>query len=324
MARTDAGHEAVIKRVSRKHDHDEHGGAWKVAFADFCLALMCLFLVLWVMAAINLEQTAGKPSAPAGAMLGEGTGRQLETYGGPRGSMIERYVLPGKGGESRFNGVGDSPSKSRFESREDMQELAGLVQRLARQAGLGNNLLTDVTPQGLRVMLHDTDQQGMFARGSARLAEPFRDLLDRLGPLFAQIENQLLILGHTDALQYRDRGPSAYSNWTLSSQRAMAARISLLDGGMRQEGILQVIGMADRAPLDEREPTAAINRRIELVVLTPAQAQNLSMMFGMPSDRYSPLMDGVYSSQPKQDTLKLLSGPRGETPSAAPAKVERR
>ncbi|MGC3962450.1 MAG: flagellar motor protein MotB [Rhodocyclaceae bacterium] len=326
-AKADKHTQAVVKRVSRRHDGDEHGGAWKVAFADFCLALMCLFLVLWVMAARSKESIEEVKRVAEGSLLDEGVGRRMETVGGPRGSLIERQPIPSQG-DTRMpkrqvtNGdlehSDDSPrlSKRRYDTPEDMKELAAVVERLTAKAGMAGNLFTEITPQGLRVMLHDTEQQGMFARGSAMPSDRFRALLRKMGPLFSQIENQMLILGHTDALQYADQGHSAYSNWTLSGQRAMSARLQMLDGGLRPDSILQVVGMADRAPLDAHDPRAPINRRIELMILGPEQARNLAAMFGMPVDA-APLIDGVVTSLPHNEAVDMLRG-------AGAASTERR
>lgn len=310
--------DAIVKRVSRKHDEDVHGGAWKVAFADFVLALMCLFLVLWVMAARTAEQVQDVTRNAEGSLFDQSFGRRLENVGGPRGSLIDRLPVPGQGevrsARRKFtNGDMVEPgdeyrlSKTRYESATDMQELAEVLRRLTEDSGFGDNLRTEITLQGLRVVLHDTDRQGMFARGSAMPSERFRALLRRMGPLFAQIQNQMLILGHTDALQYADRGPSAYSNWTLSNERAMAARLNLLAGGMPRDSVLQVVGMADRAPLDAGQPRAPVNRRIELMILSTQQARNLAAMFGMPGE-VSPLIDGVNAAAPPGDALGVLRG----------------
>lgn len=282
----------VIKRASRKHDDEGHGGAWKVAFADFCLALMCLFLVLWVLAAREEERVQEWMKAAGGDLLNQSQGRQMDSMGGPRGSLIAREPLPkGEGGQ---NNTGDTPQpvKKRYESPAEMRELAEELLKMSEQAGLAGNLQSVITPYGLRVMLHDTDRQGMFDRGSAIVNERFRLLLRKMGPLFAQIENQLLVVGHTDAMQYANRSSSAFSNWTLSSQRAMAARVQLLEGGMPTESVLQVVGMAERAPLDTDNPKAGVNRRIEFLVLTSGQAEVVAAMFGVPLE-VTPLMDGV-------------------------------
>ncbi len=305
--------DTVVRRSSRKHDDEGHSGAWKVAFADFCLALLCLFLVLWVMAAREQERIREVLRAPGGHVMDEGQGIMPETLGGPRGSLLAREPVP-----RRDRGGVDGPAKSggepaepfsaprvRYESQSELAALALALSRLSAEAGLESNVQTVVTPQGLRVMLHDTDKQGMFQLGSAVPSERFGRLLRRMGPLFAQMENQVLLVGHTDALQYADRSHAAYSNWTLSSQRAMAARVELLAGGMPADSILQVVGMADRAPLDAGDARAGVNRRIELLVLTSQQARIVSAMFGLPGET-QPLIDGADSSLPDTEALKAL------------------
>lgn len=298
--------DAVVKRVSRRASDEDHGGAWKVAFADFCLALMCLFLVLWVMAAREQERIQEAMRTPGGSVMDEGQGIMPETMGGPRGSLIAREPLPHRGENDPTEPHLASPApKPRYESPQELQVLAQALARLSADAGLAANLQTIVTPQGLRVMLHDTDREGMFERGSATPSERFRRLLRRMGPLFAQMENQMLIVGHTDALQYADRSYAAFSNWTLSSNRAMAARAQLLAGGMPASGVLQVVGMADRAPIDTEDATAGINRRIEMLVLTSRQAQTVAAMFGLPRE-VVPLADGVDSVLPDGPAMRAL------------------
>lgn len=305
MAKQNEHEGTIVKRVSRKHDDEGHGGAWKVAFADFCLALMCLFLVLWVMAARDKEQLQLMVQSDNGKMLGEGTGRMTEAEGGPKGSMIDRESM------HQYDKTSVDPerdlqlSKTRYESPSDLKELAVVLEHLSQQSGLAGNLQTVVTPYGLRVMLHDTDKQGMFERGSAIPSERFRLLLRKIGPVFAQIENQMLIVGHTDSLQYASHNESVFSNWTLSSQRAMTARTQLLSGGMSQNSVLQVVGMADRAPLDVKNPMAGVNRRIELLILTSGQSRAVSSMFGVSGDVVS-IVEGVDTALPDSSMLSEL------------------
>jgi chemotaxis protein MotB len=273
--------EAVIKRGGRRHDDDGHGGAWKVAFADFCLALMALFLVLWLMAARQQQALQNIVRDATSGML-QGQGKKPELAFGPKGSLIERFQLPHSGdGPSKGNG-GASGARVSYDSPSDLAALSHALAELSADAGLSSNLASVVTPAGLRVMLHDTDRQGMFMRGSPLPTPRFARLLKKMGPLFAQMQNQMLIVGHTDSVQYSDTHHGAYSNWTLSSNRAMAARAELLGGGMRPESVLQVVGMADRAPLEPKDGAAAVNRRIELLILTRAQAGSVAAMFGTP------------------------------------------
>lgn len=193
--------------------------------------------------------------------------------------------------------------KKTYESVEDLKQLSQVMEGLSEQEGLSGNLHAVVTPFGLRVMLHDTDKQGMFERGSAVPSAQFRTLLRKIGPLFAQVQNQMLIVGHTDAAQYAGSGPAGPSNWKLSSERAIAARAQLLDGGMPANSVLQVVGMADRAPFDPNN-RADVNRRIELLILTSAQAQAMAAMFGKPK-AVEPLLKGVDTSV-ASDTLNSL------------------
>jgi len=296
--------ETVIKRGRSNRHEDDHGGAWKVAFADFCLALLSLFLVLWLMAAREKEalQTVAR-DAVAGQI--EGDGRKPKIDGNPSGSLIERFQLP-HSGDGPGQGPG-SPSAPRvsYESPEDLATLAKALQQMSAEAGLSSNLAAVVTPFGLRVMLHDTDQQGMFMRGSALPTGRFARLLRQMGPLFARMENQMLIVGHTDAAQYARADTGGYSNWALSSDRAMAARAELLAGSMRSSSVLQVVGMADRAPLDPKQTLAGFNRRIELLVLTPKQSRNVAAMFGAPGTLEA-LTDDASTSLPDEATLKEL------------------
>lgn len=311
-------HDAIVKRVSRKHDEDEHGGAWKVAFADFCLALMCLFLVLWVLAARNAERSEEVLRTTGGKLFDEGAGTKIQSITTARGSLIQREPIPSQGDSLQArkaftNGENGPPdwtpghtySRTRYESPADLQQLSSVLARLSDEAGLASNLQTVVTPYGLRVMLHDTDKQGMFERGSAFPTERFRRLLRKMGPVFARMENQMLVVGHTDATPFSDGDFGPVSNWTLSNNRAIAARYHLMQGGMPVTSTLQVVGMADRAPLNPNDGKADVNRRIELLILTSEQARNIAAMFGVPG-AVLPLLPGVDSTVPERSALSTL------------------
>jgi chemotaxis protein MotB len=308
-----AHEQTIVKRGGGKHAHDEHGGAWKVAFADFCLALCCLFLVLWLMAARNTETLEQILTEADGAKTDQGKGVMPQQVGGPRGSLIERFPMPKTGnsdteGSSKAAGEPNpqvQAQKVKYDSPNDLAALSKALTKMSAEFGLTSNLESIVTPYGLRIMLHDTDRQGMFVRGSAVPTDKFRALLRKMGPLFAAMENQMLIVGHTDSLQYADTSYAAFSNWTLSSNRAMSARSQLLAGGMNSDSVLQVVGMADRAPLDIKRADAGVNRRIELLVLTTTQAKTIASMFGVP-DTTSPLTEQIDTAMPDQTLLQKL------------------
>jgi chemotaxis protein MotB len=293
------GHNTIVKRGGRR-DHDEgHGGAWKVAFADFCLALSALFLVLWLMAARQQETLASLVrERPTGQISGPGNKPDVAT--GQPGSLIERFPTPYNGTGPGTDGLQQRVS---YDSPQDLAKLKQSLVEMSKESGLSQNLSAVVTPFGLRVMLHDTDREGMFLRGSPLPSPRFARLLRKMGPLFERMENQMLIVGHTDSVQYADASATAYSNWTLSSNRGLAARSELLAGGMRKESVLQVVGMADVAPLIPEKTTADANRRIELLILTRGQAKSISSMFG-PGEQNAPARDPAADEAAELEKLR--------------------
>jgi len=298
--------ETIVKRGGGRQHDDEHGGAWKVAFADFCMALMALFLVLWLIAAREASALKSIVRDNTAAGLIEGSGGKHEIAGNPSGSLIERFPMPkANGGAQGPDAGGKATAHTRYESPSELAALAHALQKMSADAGLASNLATVVTPEGLRVMLHDTDRQGMFVRGSPIPVDRFSKLLRAMAPLFENMENQMLVVGHTDSLQYTSKDPNSYSNWSLSAHRALAARSQLLIGGMRKESVLQVVGMADRAPVDAAKPDAAVNRRIELLILTTKQAASITAMFGTPAQTED-LSADVSITKPGEGALKEL------------------
>ena len=308
--------ETIIKRGVSRQDDTEHSGAWKVAFADFCMALMALFLVLWLIAARDASQAKKIVRDNMSNGLIESSGGKQATMTNPAGSLIERFQLPRANGGSQGPGAGSKTAPTvhtKYESATELAALAHALEQMSADAGLSSNLATVITPNGLRVMLHDTDRQGMFVRGSALPTDKFAKLLRAMAPLFEKMENQMLIVGHTDALQYTYKGPHGYSNWSLSVNRALAARGELLTGGMRPESVLQLVGMADQAPLDAAHPDAPANRRIELLILTSKQAASVAAMFGSPASTEA-LNRDVSTSRPDDATLSQLRSQMANKP----------
>jgi chemotaxis protein MotB len=191
VSKTNDKHEStIVKRGGGKHQHDEHGGAWKVAFADFCLALMALFLVLWLIASREQQNLKAIISEATESGMLEGQGQKPAIASEPSGSLIERFPVPhtGNGGPGNPGSGGDANApKVGYETQADLSALSKALTELSVEAGLAPNLATVVTPYGLRVMLHDTDKQGMFMRGSALPTGRFARLLQKMGPLFAQM-----------------------------------------------------------------------------------------------------------------------------------------
>lgn len=307
----------VVKKGSAKHQHEEHNSAWKVAFADFCLALMCLFLVLWVLAARDKEEVEMALSGGPTSMTLENAGpRMIGEY--QPGELIPRQPVLEKAQE---RSGGESEAKKLLSTPEELQQMSRRVRVLSEQVGLLDNMVMVVTAEGLRIVIHDTEKTGMFKVGSAEPTPEFIRLLRRIGPMFREIDNQLVISGHTDALPFSSPSMFSASNWSLSMQRGLMARAHMLFGGMPERSVLQVIGMADVAPFDPTQPEAAINRRVELLVTTKAHAQNVYQTHGkLPVSE--PLTQELESSPANTPVLELLRNmllrPLQATDSAAP------
>lgn len=257
--RGNKGGEVVIhKRRGKKGHGDEHGGAWKVAFADFTMAMMALFMVLWVITPQNRAQTVAadqesNPLVDGGAGVFDGTNRRPLDFEGLPNPRVERQ----------------KPSDPRV---PELQDLATLIKTLSLQLDVEANLEVQVVPQGLRILIKDDQQRFMFERGSAQLNKYFEVLLTRLAGVIAQVDNKIIISGHTDAVPYP--GDARYNNWNLSGDRALRARNVMVAAGLPARAVLQVTAQADGMPLLPDAPEDGANRRIEILLLT-LQAEGL-------------------------------------------------
>ncbi|MHC8306789.1 OmpA family protein [Pseudomonas sp. PB3P13] len=265
--RNDKSDQIIVKRRSKRGHEEEHSGAWKVAFADFTLAMMALFMVLWIIQpqadAERMAQIGDTQSSvlDLGAGIFDGTNRE------PMDDSVAASVEPPV---PEFT-PGASQSEQ-YDSQERLQSLAELMRLLAERADALANVEVHVVPQGLRILIKDDPKRFMFERGSANLNPHFRNLLTTLAQELVRVENKLIISGHTDATPYRDNGP--YDNWNLSGERALQARSVLVAAGLPLSGVLQVSAQADVMPLLPDDPLNGANRRIELLLLTH-QAEGL-------------------------------------------------
>jgi len=281
----------IIKRV-KKQAHGHHGGAWKVAYADFVTAMMAFFLVMWILGAGTREQKAAiseyfkNPSmtpgnatiAPPGKMGPGGASDAAVQLGG----AMDLSHGPGK---DRHNGPPGAASKEQIDKQaraqekarlqELMQQLHAAIQNSQALAPFKDQLLLDITSEGLRIQIVDKLNRPMFDLGSAQLRDYTRAILGELGAFINRVPNRISITGHTDDAPYINERD--YSNWELSTDRANAARRALLAGGMDKGKTARVVGLAASVPLDKTHPDNPINRRISIIVMTrEAEAAALS------------------------------------------------
>lgn len=317
--------EIIIKR-RRKGGHEEaHGGAWKVAFADFTLAMMALFMVLWVITPqSNLRNPAtgdlaSNPLVDGGAGVFDGSSKNpIDLDGLPmptRPELLAKGSGEGQAAKSEKlesgEAVDSDPQAPRhYRNNEDLEELAALIRQVSGKVDALANIEVDVVPQGLRILIKDDQQRFMFERGSANLDPHFRTLLGALAGVLSKVDNKLILSGHTDAVQYRSK--AGYNNWNLSGDRALRARNVLVDAGLPAVNVLQVAAQADVMPLRADDPQSGANRRIEVLLLTDSAENLYRQLFG---ESYAQVQ---YSQQGAKFVGGAAAPVTGETGDAAP------
>ncbi len=266
----------IIKKVY-KLDGGHHGGAWKVAYADFVTAMMAFFLLLWLISSASESTLDGlaefftptvgiKDSAGIGFKGGEaptdiGTKKDNKTPPGIIVGMQPQGPIPG-----------DPKKEALIESTEDAN-LFEKAQEQIKQAFEENpnlqefrdNIIVEQTPEGLKLELMDSDRQSMFIGGTLELSDYGKEVLKRMKPLIEIMPNHISITGHTDATPFPPG--SKLSNWDLSTGRANSARRYLIEQGLEGERPVKIVGLADRELLLPQEPKSPRNRRITIILL---------------------------------------------------------
>lgn len=251
----------VIRRRSRRSVRRHSSSAWKVAFADFTLAMMAVFLVLWVVSTATPSEKAiiGQYFSDPNSVFQEGGHASLVDMGFPNPPIAS--VI----GELAQQGLGDSimPTDSPLWGLMEDLESAGLTGARGNYQG---NLNLELIPQGIKIYISESEEKAMFDQGSKHLTPFFEDILLGLAPYLAETNRALSITGHSDGSHFSD--VHKMDNWYLSSYRANEARQTLIHGGFPEERIVQVAAMADRALMDKENPYSPVNRRVEIIVMT--------------------------------------------------------
>ena len=255
----------IIKRKKVIADDGHHGGAWKVAYADFVTAMMAFFLLMWLLNATTEEQRKGladyfNPTIPISRISGGGSD-------GLNGSSIfteETFARMGTGAtREKTVSTPSSNGKSEAEIVANLQQLKSDLDE--RDGQLSDHITVKLSPEGIIVELVDSEDTPLFSLGRSEPTPLMLNLLETVSGSFDQFGNQVKIVGHTDNSQYVDSAD--YDNWSLSLDRGAVARRSLVRHGVAQDRIVEVSGKADTDPLIPNNPSAAQNRRISIVIL---------------------------------------------------------
>jgi len=281
----------IIKKV-KKAGHAHHGGAWKIAYADFVTAMMAFFLLMWLISMTTPEQKEGladyfapasvsRTSSGAGGVMG---GTAFDTEGTRMAGSAPKIVLTeitppspnaqdtgtestSKGSSKEAAAQFEAQSRDAQNFRSAAESLRQAMQENPDLAALSRNVIVDETPEGLRIQIVDQDGRAMFPPGQAEPFDRTQRLLGAVAKILVKLPNRISISGHTDSTAFRN---GVYNNWDLTSDRANAVRRLLTKDGLSNDRIYQVVGKADSEPLFPDNPKMAANRRISIVLLREA------------------------------------------------------
>jgi chemotaxis protein MotB len=276
----------IIKRV-KKGGHAVHGGAWKIAYADFVTAMMAFFLLMWLLGSTTEGDKKGisdyfqspvKVALAGGA--GSGSSNSLLSGGGNDLTQSAGQTSKGDGDEKKAKKVATERFRQ-SEAKADSRRLSALSAKIAaaisnnkKLSEFSNQIKMEITPDGLRIQIVDDQKRPMFDSGSASVKPYMRDLLREIGVALLDVENKISLDGHTDRLSYGNAA-TGYSNWELSADRANATRRELMAAGMPEDKLARIVGMGSSVPFDPENPNAPTNRRISLLVMTKEAQERL-------------------------------------------------
>ena len=276
----------IIKRV-KKGGHAAHGGAWKIAYADFMTAMMAFFLVMWLLGSttegdrkgiadyfsspLKLSMSGGSGAGNSSSIIPGGGNDLAQVHGQVRRADAKADKDPTRNVATPYIGRG----------RDDTARIKALQKRLDAEITANprlneyrSQIRIDLTPDGLQIQIVDAQNRPMFDSGSAVVKPYMRDILHAIGAALADVDTSISLAGHTDATPYAG-GERGYSNWELSADRANAARRELIAAGMPESKLARVVGLAASDPLEPSDPRAPINRRITITVLTREAEERL-------------------------------------------------
>lgn len=270
----------IIKRI-KKGGHAAHGGAWKIAYADFVTAMMAFFLLMWLLGSTTEGDRKGiadyfnsplKVAMFGGSGAGDAT--SLVKGGGTSLSDTAGQVKKGASDEAEakkrrkaIQAVQAAAESARLKVvKEKVEEVIANDARLAQYK---TQIHLDLTAEGLRIQIVDDQSRPMFASGDAEVQGYMRDLLRAIGAVLEVVPNRLTIEGHTDAKPF-SAGERGYSNWELSADRANASRRELIAGGLSGDKVLRVQGLAASMLYEKDDPMSPLNRRISIIVMNRA------------------------------------------------------
>ena len=300
----------IIKRI-KKGGHAVHGGAWKIAYADFVTAMMAFFLLMWLLGSTSEGDKKGLSdyfNAPLKVALQGGSGAGASNSilsGGGKDLTRSTGQTPSGEGEDPIRRKMAAEIMRAEVAKQDAKKMEALSAKISavisnspKLAEFQSQIRLETTPDGLQIQIVDDQSRPMFDTGSALVKPYMRDILREIGTALNGVENKISLDGHTDRSPYGN-GDRGYSNWELSADRANASRRKLVAPGMPDEKLARVTGLASSNLLDQQNPFAPINRRISIIVMTREAEERLMGGGRTPVSTGVDLQESNLSSTPK-------------------------
>ncbi len=278
----------VIKRI-KKSGSAAHGGAWKIAYADFVTAMMAFFLLMWLLGSTTKAQMEGiaeyfqtplKVALSGGSGAGDAT--SIIKGGGTDLTRKTGQVMKSEDAKKKTV-ISLDKSKSEKEEKARLQDMKAkldkLIEQNAKLKPYKNQLKIDMTDEGLRIQIVDDKNRPMFDSGGAAMKPYTREILQAIGKTLNELPNRISLSGHTDAVQYTT-GERGYSNWELSADRANASRRELVSGGLEDGKIMRVVGLGSAVPFNKDNVNDPVNRRMSIIVMNKKAEEAISREAG--------------------------------------------
>ncbi|POA97104.1 motility protein MotB [Chromobacterium sinusclupearum] len=297
----------VVKKI-KKGGHGHHGGAWKIAYADFVTAMMAFFLLMWLLGSASQGTLNGiseyfKTPLKVALAGGAGAGDATSVIKGGGNDITKQAGQVNKAGARQVEIMQKQQEQARL--NELQQKIQQTIDNSVLLKEYKNQLKLEMTPEGLKIQIVDEQNRPMFDSGSSRMLPHTRALLQQLAMDLNQLPNRISISGHTDATPFSG-GQGGYSNWELSADRANTARRELIAGGLSESKVIRVVGLASAIPLIKSNVFSPENRRITIVVLNKEAETSIL------NDGFKPQMNQEVIGGPADGQ------PAGSQPSASP------
>lgn len=301
----------IVKKIKKKGGHGHHGGAWKIAYADFVTAMMAFFLLMWLLGSTDEATKKGiadyfQDPYALSLNAGEGVGDRTSIIQGggtdltsqDNGQVHQGEETPAEPQPEDIEKLAEEQEKIQLEKLQE--KIESMLDANARLAEYRDQVKLESTPEGLKIQIIDAKNRPMFKLASSGIEDYAKMILRELAPVINELPNKITINGHTDALPF-PTNQSGYSNWELSSNRANVARYELNQGGLAEDKILRVVGLASSIPYNVANPNDPMNRRISIIVMNK-KTENQVINEGATTPAAEPNLQGV-SSETQKSTV---------------------